>query len=34
MDDWGEFQRAGVEGMKEDCMHFVWENGIGMFDGW
>ena len=29
-----EFQRAVVEESKEDCMDFVQENGIVMFDGW
>ena len=29
-----EFQRAVIEGTKEDCMDFVQENGIVMFDGW
>ena len=29
-----EFQRAVVEGTKEDCMDFVQENEIVVFDGW
>ena len=33
MDGGRDFQRAVVEGTKEDCVDFVQENGITMFDG-